>query len=135
MAERTGGAPPPLAEALGWVGHRLDDMDGSRVGSVQAIYVDVDDGRPVWVVAKLGRFGKVTAIPLSECAEGPGRVWTAHARKTIRGAPAVDPGEPLSREQEKALCEHYLIRPDRGRGAVVEQRGAETVTAKPAEQA
>jgi hypothetical protein len=42
MAEprATGSAPPPLKEALGWLGFRVDDMNGARVAQVEAIYVD-----------------------------------------------------------------------------------------------
>jgi hypothetical protein len=137
MAEptATGSAPPPLKEALGWVGFRVDDMNGSRVARVTGIYVDTADGEPVWVIVKLGRFGKVTAVPYQESADGPGRIWVAHGRKVIRAAPPIESGRPLSREGEIALCEHYFIRPDRGRHAEIEERGAETLTAKPAAEA
>ena len=137
MAEpsATGGAPPPLSEALGWIGFRVDDMNGARVARVVAIYVDAEDGEPVLVIAKLGRFGKVTAIPYAECADGPGRIWTAHGRKVIRTAPAVDLGRSLTREEELELCDHYLIRPDRGRHEVVESRPDDAVTAEPAGEA
>ena len=137
MAEpsATGSAPPPLKEALGWVGFRVDDMNGARVARVLGIHVDAADGEPVWVVVKLGRFGKVTAIPYGDCADGPGRIWVAHGRKVIRAAPPIEGGRPLPREREIALCEHYFIRPDRGRLAEIEPRGAETLTAKPAPEA
>jgi PRC-barrel domain len=137
MAEpaATGSAPPPLKEALGWIGFRVDDMNGTRLARVLSIYVDAADGEPVWVLVKLGRFGKVTAVPYADCADGPGRIWVAHGRKVVRGAPSVSGGKPLTREEEVALCEHYFIRPDRGRHAQVESRTYETVTAKPAAQA
>ncbi len=125
-----GSAPPPLKEALGWIGFRVDDMNGSRVARVEGIYVDAEDEEPVWVVVKLGRFGKITAIPYADCADGPGRVWVAHGRKTVRGAPPIEPGQPMTRELELDLYDHYLIRRDRGRhGAIVElDEGAVTAT-------
>jgi hypothetical protein len=137
MAEPSaaGSDPPPLEEALGWIGFRVDDMNGSRVAHVVSIYVDAEDGEPVWVIAKVGRFGKVTAIPYAECADGPGRIWTAQGRKAIRAAPAVDPSRSLTREEELVLCDHYLIRPDRGRHEVVDARPDGAVTAEPAGEA
>jgi PRC-barrel domain len=134
MAEprASGSAPPPLAEAMGWLGYRVDDMNGSRLAKVEAIFVDADGGEPVWVVVKVGRFGKVTAIPFAECAEGPGRIWVAHGRKAVRGAPAINAGKPLTREVELELCDHYLIGPERGRRAAVESRPEGAVTAGPA---
>jgi len=133
MAEpsATGSAPPPLKEALGWLGFRVDDMNGARVARVEAIYVDTEDGEPVWVVVKVGRFGKVTAIPYGECADGPGRVWVAHGRKVVRAAPTIQRGKPLTREDELELFDHYLIRPDRGRHEVVESRPEEAITSRP----
>ena len=135
MAEptATGSAPPPLKEALGWIGFRVDDMNGTRLARVIGIYVDAEDGKPAWVLVKLGRFGKVTAVPFSDCADGPGRIWVAHGRKVVRDAPAVDSGKPLTREDEVRLCEHYFIRPDRARHAQIETRTYETVTARPAD--
>jgi PRC-barrel domain len=135
MAERSeaGSAPPPLKEALGWIGFRVDDLNGSRLARVQAIYVDAAGREPAWVVVKVGRFGKVTAVPYAECADGPGRIWVAHDRKAVRGAPAVQPGKPLTREDELELCEHYQIGPDRGRRADLGSRPEGAVTAVPAE--
>jgi hypothetical protein len=133
MAEpqATGSAPPPLKEALGWIGFRVDDMNGSRVARVVGIYVDAEDGAPAWLIVKVGRFGKVTVVPYAECADGPGRIWTAQGRKVIRAAPTVDPGRALTREDELELCDHYLIRPDRGRRAAAESRPEKAVTAEP----
>ena len=135
MAEpaATGSAPAPLKEALGWVGFRVDDMNGSRVARVEGIYVDAEDFEPVWVIVKVGRFGKVTALPYGECADGPGRIWIAHGRKVVRSAPAIQPGKGLTREEELDLCDHFLIRPDRGRHQVVDSRPEGAVTSEPAE--
>jgi PRC-barrel domain len=129
-----GASLPTLREALGWIGFRVEDMNGSKVARVQAIYVDAKEGEPVWVIVKVGRFGKVTAVPYADCADGPGRLWVAHARKAIRGAPAIDVGKPLTREEELKLCDHYWIRPDRGRAAAVRSRAEEAVTARPADE-
>jgi PRC-barrel domain len=129
--EAPASAPPPLNEALGWTGFRVDDMNGSRVARVEGIYVDFEDREPVWLIVKLGRFGKITAVPYAECAGGPGRIWVAHGRKVVRDAPPVSAGQPLTGEYEVALCEHYFIQPERGRYAQVRRRPADAVTAVP----
>jgi PRC-barrel domain len=129
------GSPPPLHEALGWIGFRVDDMNSDRVARVESIYVDGKSGAPVWVLVKVGRFGKVTAVPYADCAEGAKRIWIAHSRKAIRGAPALAAGQPLTREQELELCEYFWILPDRGRAAEIASRPAEAETAKPADSA
>jgi hypothetical protein len=76
----------------------------------------------------LGRFGKLIAIPLVDCAAGAGRVWAAHERNRLRGAPAIDGEKPLTREQELALCEHYGIPAGYGRAAEVSAREQGAIT-------
>ena len=102
---------------------------------MEAVYVDARGGEPVWVIVKLGRFGKVTAVPFADCAGGPGRLWVAHARKAVRGAPAVSAGQPLTREDELELCDYYRVHPDRGRAAEVTSRPEEAATAEPVAEA
>ncbi|MEK6277919.1 MAG: PRC-barrel domain-containing protein [Actinomycetota bacterium] len=122
---------PGAEEALEWTGFRLDEMGGAGVGKVQGILVDEQSGEPAWVVAKLGRFGKVIAVPFRDCAAGAGNVWVPHQRDVVRGAPALDGGKPLTREEELQICEHYGIREDQGRAAEVSGRPEGAETAQP----
>jgi PRC-barrel domain protein len=117
-------------EALEWNGFRLDEMGGAGVGKVQGILVDQRNGEPVWLVVKLGRFGKLIAVPFSDCAAGAGNVWVAHQRDVVRGAPALDGAKPLTREEELQLCGHFGIREDQGRAAEVSERPEGAVTAQ-----
>src|SRR5436305_7078157 len=103
------GRLPTLDEARGWIGYRVDEMGGSSVARVQEIYVDQESGEPAWVVVKLGRFGKLTALPVRDCAGGSGHVWAAFTRDEIRSAPAIEARTPLTREQELEICAHFGI--------------------------
>jgi PRC-barrel domain len=118
--------------AESWIGFELDDRDGNRVGSVHGLYLDVDSGEPVWLVAALGRRrAKLVAIPYSTCAAGAGRVWVAHRREALGAAPGVDPGRPLLREHELAICAHFGIGERSGRAAAVVGRDEGALTARP----
>jgi hypothetical protein len=121
---------PSAQEAQGWAGSRLDEMGGSSVGRVQGVMVDVQSGEPVWVVVKLGRFGKLTVVPAGDCAPGAGHVWAAHEREVIRGAPAVDAALRFTREDELEICAHYGIRDDQARAGEVSGRPDGAVTAQ-----
>ncbi len=124
--------PPSVEEARRWVGSRVDDVDGSAIGQAQGLYVDAEGGAPSWLVVKQGRFGgTLTVVPVRDCAGGAGRVWVAHERGAIRGAPVVDPTRPLLREHELTICAHYGIGEALGRAAEVAGRSAETVTSSP----
>jgi PRC-barrel domain len=130
MGRSAGGSVPSLEEARGWVGHRVDGIGDSSIAKVQSLYVDTETGEPVWVLAKLGRFGKVIAIPFLDCAAGVARLWVPYPREVLRGAPPVDPGEPLTREQELAICTHYGVHEDVGRAQEVAACEEGSVTAQ-----
>lgn len=121
---------PAAAEARDWIGHRLDEVSGASVGNVKAVFCDTETGAPAWVVAKLGRFGKSVAIPFRDCAAGAGHIWVPYGRDELRAAPGVDALNPLTREQELAVAEHYGISERVGRGAEVADRPEGEVTAE-----
>jgi hypothetical protein len=126
------GSPPSIEEARAWVGNQIDEIGGSGVARVQSVYVDSQGGAPAWLIAKLGRFGKLIAIPSLDCAEAAGRVWVPYTRDALQGAPLVDPSRPLTREQELALCAHYGIDQELGRGKQVSGRPPNAITAQAA---
>jgi hypothetical protein len=125
--------PPSLTEARSWVGSRVDDAGGAEIGEVHGFFVDAGGEAPTWLIAKQGRRrGTLVAIPLRDCAAWPGRVWVAHDRETVRGAPVVDPIRPLLREHELTICAHYGISERVGRAAEVVGRAEGSVTSHPA---
>jgi hypothetical protein len=132
MAEAVGGALPTVEEALAWEGYRLDELAGSSVARVQGLLVDAASGKPEWLVVKLGRFGRTTALPVRDCAAGAGHVWCPYERETIRSAPVIEAGEELTGERELELCAHYGIGAGQGRAAELAKRDRDAVTAKPA---
>jgi hypothetical protein len=115
------------------LGFEVDDVGGTRVGSVHGAYVDAESEQPAWLIVALGRRGaKLIAVPQSDCAAAAGRVWVAHEREALRSAPGVDPTRPLLREHELVICEHYGIGERVGRAAEVAGRDAGSVVSRPA---
>lgn len=132
MTEPATAAPPSLEEAKGWIGHRVDEIDGGEIGLVQGLFVDADNGSPSWLIVRQGRFkGTLVAVPIVDCAGGAGRVWTAHEREAIRSAPVVDPTRPLLRQHELTICAHYGQGGGVGRAAEVADRKEDAVTSRP----
>ncbi len=123
---------PSLEDVRAWEGYRVDGIDGHSVAKVEGAFVDAESGEPAWVLVKLGRFGRVVPISVRECAAAGGRVWVPHDREVIREAPAVDPGQPLTGEQEGMVLGYYGIPDPVGRAAELRDRGGDKVTAKPA---
>jgi hypothetical protein len=130
--------PVPLADAIGWVGGPLADLEGDDVGEVQSVYIDSTSHEPAWLVAKLpgtgrrGRGARVVAVPVDVCAGAAGvGVWAAIDGTLLRGAPVVDPSRPLLREHELLLCEHFGIEGEVGRAGAVAELADGVVTAIP----
>lgn len=103
------------SEALSWIGYRVDDVYGARVGIVEDVYVDHDTDAPCWLLTKMGRFSEVYAlIPIQDAVAGSGHVWVPYEKDLIRRAPQVSVGMPVMQETEAALCSHYGVMSSRG---------------------
>ena len=124
---------PTLEEALAWDGMQIDGLGNKTLGRIAGIHVDAEDGNPRWALIRLGPLAGCTAIPFEHVAEGAGRLWAAYDRDWIREAPRFRPNESLTAMQEIELCAHWGIREQQGRAAEVAERGADEITAVPAE--
>ncbi len=133
MAERAASYPHALDEALGWVGDKLDDVAGTNAGRVEGVLVDSMTGDPVWLIVRLGRLGRRTAVPFEFAAAGVGHVWTPFPRDLIRSASELDPARGLDPRAEAALCEHFGIPAGQRRRAELEDRDGERPSAIPAQ--
>jgi hypothetical protein len=131
MAEAA--ALPSLADAVGWLGAEVSDLDGAAVGRAQGLFADSAGGDPVWLVVQTGRRRgtRLVAVPLRDCAGARFGVWVAHTGDAVRSAPVVDPRRPLRREHELTICAHFGIGEAVGRAAEVGGRGEGDVTAEP----
>ncbi len=61
----------------------VDDLDGRKIGTIEAIYFDEQTSEPQWMVVKTGMFGtRHRFVPLD----------TSGARPLAPGPPLVRPG-------------------------------------------
>lgn len=133
MSEAPRPTLPSADEVRTWSGHAVDGLDGAGVGQVHGLFLDAESGDPSWLIVRQGRLrGTLVAVPLRDCAAWPGRVWIAHERDAIRGAPVVDPTRPLLREHELTISAHFGIGESLGRAAEVAGRAEGSVTSQPA---
>jgi sporulation protein YlmC with PRC-barrel domain len=107
-AELRGGSKPSLNEALGWIGSRVDDINGVAIGRLEDIWIDPATGEPRWLLVKEGRFGgRSTLVPFDDAVPGDGHVWIPYERDVVREAPQVEPAVPLTQQVEMTLRNHY----------------------------
>jgi hypothetical protein len=134
MAEAGTTEPAPsfgIDDARACVGARLEDVGGGRVGRVEGLLVDGENGDPTWIVVKLGRIGRRSAVPARFAAAAPGRAWAAFPRAWIRGAAEIDPSDGLTASEERQLLAHYGIPLEDGRGAALAEVAPSKATSVP----
>jgi uncharacterized protein (TIGR02271 family) len=93
-----------------WKGQDLLDNDGSKIGTIDEIYIDSKTEQPEWALVKTGLFGgKGTFVPLSQAnATGDG-VQVPYEKSLVKDAPNVEPDGELSHSEERTLYEHYSL--------------------------
>jgi hypothetical protein len=132
MTDESATVPTPsVDEVKAWVGFRLDEIAGAGVGKIEGVFVDDSSGEPVWLLARMGRFGHRTLVPGRDAVEGVARIWVPYTRDQIRRAPKVQPSVALTAEAERQLLEHYRIASEAGRAAEIAEHDPADITAKP----
>jgi hypothetical protein len=127
-----GAERPSAADAATWAGYRLDEVAGANVGKVEGAYVDAENGKLEWLLARMGRFGHHCLIPARDAVAGVGHVWVPYDRDQIRRAPKIEPKATLTQERELELLVHYGVGGDAGRAAEIAGADSDAITAKPA---
>ncbi len=121
------------ADLAGWAGFKLDEMGGASVGKIEGVYVDESNGRPEWLLARMGRFGAHCLVPARDAVAASGHVWVPYTRDQIRRAPKIDANAAVDRDREIEMLTHYGVgTADTGRGAELAKLAAGAVTARPA---
>ena len=123
--------PVALAEARAWIGERLDDIEGATAGRVEGVFTDAEDGEPAWLVIRIGRLGRRTAVPFAYAVGGAGHVWVPYPKAQLRSAPEVDPAVGARVELERELCDHFDLAPDNPRRTRLDGR-ADALSCVPA---
>jgi hypothetical protein len=102
---------PRPSETFEWLGWRVDDCRGRRVGTLAAIYENELSGVPAWFLVRLGRFSSrfVLAPPADVLAWGS-CVWLPYERETIERAPLLfAPPLQTTPALEQQLQRHYRL--------------------------
>jgi uncharacterized protein (TIGR02271 family) len=117
---------PDIETIRTWEGRTLLDREGSRIGTIDAIYLDDRTGQPEWALVNTGLFGiKSSFVPLVQAFQSDHDILVPYDKQLVKDAPRVDPDQHLSEAEERQLWRHYGLDYDRttrrrttGRGAV-----------------
>lgn len=108
-----------------WFGRTLIDGDDRKLGTIEAIYLDAQTGRPQWMSVKTGRWGtKHNFVPLADATPVEDAIRTPYAKSQIDDAPRLAADEELADDRVVELYRHYGLaydRPADGDDAIVER--------------
>jgi len=99
----------PDLETVGtWQGRTLLDRDSSRIGTIDAIYLDDQTGQPEWALVNTGLFGtKSSFVPLAQAFQSDHDVLVPYDKQLVKDAPRIDSDQHLSEADERQLWQHY----------------------------
>ena len=92
-----------------WRDHDVMDPDGSKIGQLEAIYVDTSIDVPAFASVKTGMVGrhKLTFVPLNGATVAPSHVRVAYPKKQVKNALQIGTDGELAATDEPGLFEHY----------------------------
>jgi uncharacterized protein (TIGR02271 family) len=105
---------PDIDTVRTWQDRTMVDRDGSRIGPIDAIYLDDQSGQPEWALVNTGLFGtKASFVPLAQATQTGNDVGVPYDKQLVKDAPRVDPDGHLSEAEERQLWRHYGLDYDR----------------------
>jgi hypothetical protein len=101
-----------------WRGHDVMDLEGNKIGPLEAVYVDTSTDQPAFASVRIGMIGyhRLSFVPLDRATVAPSHVRVAYARKQVKDAFQIDTDGELAAADEPGLFEHYGLAYQPGAG-------------------
>src|SRR5215218_2885218 len=97
-------------QAIAWRGQDALDAEGSKIGTIEEIYLDTDTDQPEWLAVKTGLFGsRISFVPIAEATDAGGDVRVPYSKDQVKNAPHAEADGQLSQQEEAQLYRHYGI--------------------------
>jgi hypothetical protein len=99
-----------------WRGHNVVDDSGSKIGDLEALYVDTRTDQYEFATVKIGLLSRsrLVFVPLAGAKVGPNYLKVQFAKKLVRDAPSIDTDGELLAGDEPAVFQHYELPYDAG---------------------
>jgi PRC-barrel domain protein len=101
-----------------WRGHDVVDVDGHKIGELEAIYVDTGTDLPSFGTVTVGMPGRrwLVFVPLDRATVGPGYLKVLYGKKLVRDAPSIGTDGELPAADEEAVFKHFGLTYQPGAG-------------------
>jgi uncharacterized protein (TIGR02271 family) len=98
-----------LQDVRTWRGRTLVDNDGDKIGKIDEIYLDRQNGDPEWVTVKTGLLGtKSSFVPIGDASPaGEDEVRVPYTKDQVKDAPSIEADGELTEDEERRLYQHY----------------------------
>jgi hypothetical protein len=95
-----------------WRDQDVVDVQGTKVGSLEAVYFDTATDQPTFAAVKVGIIGRhrLVFVPLEGATVSPKHLRIRADKDLIKGAPSIDTDGELTSAEEPAIFEHYGLR-------------------------
>ncbi len=92
-----------------WRTHTVLDRDGSKIGSLEAVYYDTASNAATFASVQIGIVGRhrLTFVPLDGAKVAPEHLRVMVEKKIVKDAPTIDSDGELGAEDEAGLFAHY----------------------------
>jgi hypothetical protein len=100
-----------IEDIRAWRGHDVLDVEGKKIGELEAVYVDTSTDQPSFATVKIGLPGRqrLVFVPLAGATVGPRYLRVAYTKKQVRSAPPIDTDGVLPAGAEGAVFAHYEL--------------------------
>jgi hypothetical protein len=101
----------PAENLRDWRGENVIDLDGDKIGSLEAVYVDTVDDEPAFATVRVGMVGRhrLVFVPLAGATVSPSAVRVRYDKKVVGDAPGIDMDGELAATDEPAVFAHYNL--------------------------
>ncbi|WP_314244612.1 PRC-barrel domain-containing protein [Streptomyces kutzneri] len=88
-----------------WRTHDVVDLDGHRIGALEAIYVDTSTDEPAMATVQVGlpTRHRLVFVPLDGAIVGPGYVKVDYDKALVKKSPSIGTDDVLPAEEEQAV--------------------------------
>lgn len=101
----------PAENLRDWRGEKVIDPDGSKIGELEAVYVDTATDEPAFATVRVGMIGRhrLVFVPIAGATVKPDAVRVRYDKKLVGDAPGIDVDGELSATDEPRVFAHYNL--------------------------
>lgn len=87
---------------------KVIDPNGDKVGTVKQVYLDNDNGQPLFASVSTGLFGTSESfVPLQDATVTGDELRVGYDKDTIKDAPRIDADGDLSEQEQDRIFDYY----------------------------